>query len=350
MLRRCFGGVSSALCAKDHLLMNNGGSSGLWGSIGGVDGDAALSCSPSMFGAVSTSDGSSPKRITTMGFALYTSARGSGLSMHTPKADVPMGQFEFMKEYNQFRDRSGRVPDHYVDKYRATYWRVDEYIRRSENYLRSQGFFYLPTLDFPWYKGCMPLFSSYQIRIHYSRHHRAYVDKLNQLIEGTPLYGLQLDELIVRCSNDPSLVGVLNNAAQHYNHSFFWKCIQPVGSNIPPDLEAAVEAQYGSVQKLKEDFLSAALSLFGSGWVYWVYDLNKKAFEVVSYSNAGCPLSQSGVVPLLCVDVWEHAYYVDYENNRSTYLSKYFDVVDWHWAERHWKNATGQEYHDMKWW
>lgn len=351
MLRRCFGGVSSAAAAKYHLLMNNGGSSGLWGSVGGGGGgdeDSGLSCSSSRLSTAMWTSASSP-----VGFvygALYTSARGGGLAMHTPKADVTTGQFDFMKEYNQFRDRSGRVPDHYVDKYRNTYWRVDEYIRRSENFLRSQGFFYLPALDFPWYKGCMPLFSSYQIRLHYSRHHRAYVEKLNQLIEGTPLYGLKLDELIARCAGDASLLGVLNNAAQHYNHSFFWKCLQPVGTNIPPDLQAAVEAQYGSVQKFKEAFLSASLSLFGSGWVYWVFNTTTKSFAILSYSNAGCPLTQPDLVPLLCVDVWEHAYYVDYENNRSLYLSKYFDVVDWHWAERHWKRATGQEYHDMKWW
>lgn len=335
MLRRCFG-TSPAVATAANLLLN-GGAAGLRGSVGGVSA-AESSLAAASFPASSPSS------------ALYTSARGGGLAMHTPKADVPMGQFDFMAQYNEFRDRSGRVPDHYVDKYRNTYWRVDEYIRRSENYIRSQGFFYLPALDFPWYKGCMPLFSSYQIRLHYGRHHRAYVDKLNQLIEGTPLYGLQLDELIVRCGNDKNLTGVLNNACQHYNHSFFWKCIQPLGSNIPPDLSAAVENQYGSVQKFKEAFLSAGLSLFGSGWVYWVYNINTKAFEIVSYSNAGCPLLKPELVPLLCVDVWEHSYYVDYENDRSKYLSKYFDVVDWHWAERHWKRATGQEYHDMKWW
>eukprot|EP00796_Vickermania_ingenoplastis_P001543 gene1543-928_t len=270
--------------------------------------------------------------------------------MHTPKAEVSMKQFDYMEHYNQFRDRSGRVPDYYVDKYRATYWRVDEYIRRSEGYIRSQGFFYLPALDFPWYKGCMPLFSAYQLRVHYSRHHRAYVDKLNQLIEGTPLYGLNLDEIIQRSAADTALTGVFNNAAQHYNHSFFWKCLQPLGSNCPPDLLAAVEAQYGSFNAFKEAFLSAGLSLFGSGWVYWVYNTTSGEFEIIPYSNAGCPLVQPNLVPLLCVDVWEHAYYVDYENDRAKYLSKFIQVVDWHWAERHWKHARGEEYHDMKWW
>lgn len=274
----------------------------------------------------------------------------TGLVMHTPKADVQMGRFNFMEQYNEFRNLSGRVPDQYVEKYRSTYWRVDEYIRRSENYLQSQGFFYLPTLEFPWYKGCMPLMSSYQIRVHYGRHHRAYVEKLNQLIEGTDLYGLPLNDIIVKSSNDRQLQGVFNNAAQHFNHSFFWKCIQPCGSNIPPDLSAAVAAQYGSVEQFEDLFLNVAQNLFGSGWVYWVYDKRANSFDIIAYSNAGCPLVNYDLVPLLCVDVWEHAYYIDYENNRAQYLSKYFDVVDWHWAERHWKRATNQEYHEMKFW
>lgn len=279
--------------------------------------------------------------------ALCCAQRGS-LAVHTPKGDMELGRFNYMKEYNNFRDRSGRVPDYYVEKYRATYWRVDEYIRRSEDYIHSLGFFFLPTLDFPWYKGCMPLMSSYQIRVHYSRHHRAYVDKLNQLIEGTPLYGQQLDEIITRTFQDDSLVGVFNNAAQHYNNSFFWKCIQPYGSNMPPDLHAAVETQYGSVEDFEKAFLTVAQNHFGSGWVYWVYDTKQELFDVISYSNAGCPVTNSDLAPLLCVNVWEHAYYIDYENNRAQYLSKFFDVVDWHWSERLWKRATGQPYEEMK--
>lgn len=282
--------------------------------------------------------------------ATLTAATRGSLSMHTPKAEVPLGRFNLMEQYTEFRNRSGRVPDYGVEKTRATYWRVDEYIRRTEAFLQTQGFFYLPTLEFPWYKGCMPLLSAYQIRLHYSRHHRAYVDKLNELIEGTPLYGLKLDEIILSTANDSSLKGVYNNAAQHYNNCFYWKSIQPYGSNIPPDLAAAVSAQYGSVEKFEELFITAGQNQFGSGWVYWVYDTEAEKFDIVSYSNAGCPLTEPKYVPLLCVCVWEHAYYVDYENARPQFLSKYFEVADWHWAERHWKLATGQEYHEMKWW
>lgn len=273
-----------------------------------------------------------------------------GLPNHTPKSDVNLGRFSYEREYMEFRNKSARVPDYGPEKYRATYWRIDEHVRRSEAYIQNQGFFFLPTLEFPWYKGCMPLFSSYQIRVHYSRHHRAYVEKLNQLIEGTPLYGHTLDEIIVKTSTDPTQQAVFNNAAQHYNHSFFWKCIQPYGSNIPPDLKSAVEKQYGSVEEFQKKFNEAALGLFGSGWVYWVYDTTSKKFDIVSYRNAGCPLANNATIPLLCADVWEHTYYIDYENDRAAYMSKFFEVVDWHWAERHWKRATKQEYYEMKFW
>mmetsp|Transcript_7838 Transcript_7838/g.8806 ORF Transcript_7838/g.8806 Transcript_7838/m.8806 type:complete len:301 (+) Transcript_7838:83-985(+) len=280
---------------------------------------------------------------------VMTQARSS-MPNHTPKADIPLGRFNYVDQYNEFRHRSGRVPDYDAQKYRDTYWRADEYSRRAEAFIQNQGFFYLPTLEFPWYKGCMPLFSSYQIRVHYSRHHRAYVDKLNKLIEGTPFYGLNLDEIIVKSAGDAANVAIFNNAAQHYNHCFFWKCIQPFGSNIAPDLAAALEQQYGSVDAFKKRFIDAGLSLFGSGWVYLVFDVKAKKFDILSYSNAGCPLASNETIPLLCADVWEHTYYIDYENDRSAYLNKYFDVVDWHWAERHWKRATSQPYEEMKFW
>lgn len=292
----------------------------------------------------------SPLHAPIVAAAILHQTRYSGLANHTPKSDVNLGRFNFNQEYLEFRNRSGRTPDYGPDKYRQTYWRVDEYVRRAEAHIQNQGFFFLPTLEFPWYKGCMPLFSSYQIRVHYSRHHRAYVEKLNKLIEGTPLYGHSLDDIIIKTHADPTQQGVFNNAAQHYNHSFFWKCIQPYGSNIPPDLKTAVEAQYGSVEDFKKKFNDAALGLFGSGWVYWVYDTSAKKFDIISYRNAACPITNNQTIPLLCADVWEHTYYIDYENDRAAYMAKFFEVVDWHWAERHWKRSTGQEYHEMKYW
>jgi Fe-Mn family superoxide dismutase len=247
----------------------------------------------------------------------------------------------------EVRGRSGRVQDYNIEKYRKLYWRADEYARRAEQFIQKQGFFFLPTLEFAWYKGCLPLLSSYQIRVHYDRHHRAYVETLNKLIEGTSLYGYNLDEIIRKVHGDETMKGILNNAAQHYNHSFFWKTLVPMGSNIPPDLSNALASQYGSVEELKNQFCSAALSLFGSGWVYLVYDKRVGRFDVVSYPNAGCPLVDIEVEPMLCLDLWEHSYYIDYENDRAKYVANFFDVVDWHWAERRWKLATGQPYDEM---
>jgi Fe-Mn family superoxide dismutase len=275
--------------------------------------------------------------------------REHGFVMHLPKSDIKLGKFEFTDQYKEFMQRSGRVPDYTVEKYRTSFWRIDEYIRRSEKHLAELGFFYLPTLDFPWYKGCMPLFSAYQLRLHYGRHHRAYVEKLNKLIEGTDFYGQNLAEIVVRSSSDPRHAGIFNNAAQHFNHCFFWKSLMPHGSNMPPDLEKAIVEQFGSVANLQSAFSQAALALFGSGWVYLVLDRQTAKFDIVSYSNAGCPLVTPHLQPLICIDVWEHTYYVDYENDRAKFVSKYFDCVDWDWAERGWKKAMNMPYEEMKW-
>lgn len=274
-------------------------------------------------------------------------SRNNSLVVLKPKKDINLGGFDFEREMQEFRETSPRVDMNVVSDFRKAYWRADEYMRRSEEHLKTQGFFYLPIIDFPFYKGCMPLMSGYQFRVHYHRHHRAYVDKLNAMVEGTKYYGMHLDELIHSTKDDPAQQGLFNNAAQHYNHMFFWKSIEPHGSNMPPDLLAAVVDQYGSLDKFQAAFTDAAMKLFGSGWVYWVYDLKAQQFDLVSYSNAGCPLSDINLVPLITCDVWEHAYYIDYENNRSKYVSRFFDVVDYHWAERNWKRGRGEKYDEM---
>lgn len=274
----------------------------------------------------------------------------NSLVVHRPKADINLGKFDFNEEYSNSRNISGRAPDHSIEEYRKTFWRIDEYARRSEKFIQDQGAFYLPALDYPPHEGVAPLMSPHQLRVHYDRHHRAYVDKLNQLVAADPsLKGLQLDDIINRSRNDASKAVLFNQAAQHYNHCFFWKSIHPHGSNCPPDLEAALVAQYGGMDKFQQTFKDAALGLFGSGWVFLVYNHNLRRFDIHSYGNAACPLGVQGITPLLCVDVWEHAYYVDYENSRANFLAKYFEVVDWHWAERHWKRSTGQHYDEMKW-
>ena len=266
--------------------------------------------------------------------------------MYQPKADIWLKNFDINHEMQNSRNQSGRVPDFAFTRYRNLFWRVDEMAVRQEKFIQDQGYFFLPTLDFPSYKGCAPLMSAYQLRVHYQRHHKAYIDKLNTLIVSTPLEGLGLDEVILRSHNEPQYKAIYNNAAQHFNHCFFWKSLQPWGTNIPPDLLAVIEKQYVSLDKFKEEFERNAVGLFGSGWVFMVYNPVEKKFDIRAYNNAGCPLAD-GVVPMLALDVWEHAYYVDYENDRARFVKGFWEVVDWHWAERQWKYATDQPYREM---
>lgn len=271
------------------------------------------------------------------------------LGVHLPKKDIWLKGFDINRAYNEFRDLSGKVPDHNFEEFRAMYWRIDESARRAEKVLQDQGHFYLPTLDFGIYKGCAPLFSAKQMRLHYAAHHRAYVERLNKLIVGTPYDKQPLDFIIRATANDDAYKAIHNNACQHYNHMFFWKTIHPWGSNMPPDLHDKIVEQYGSIEKLKDAIKAAGSAHFGSGWLYWVYDSALEKFDILTMPAAGCPLTLDGVSPLLAVDLWEHTWYVDYENEKMKYLEKFFDVVDWHWAERHWKRATNQHYDEMIW-
>lgn len=273
----------------------------------------------------------------------------NSLVVHRPKADINLGKFNINDAYNESFGASGRMPDNSMEEYRKTYFRLDEFARRAENQIRSQGAFHLPMLDYPPHAGVMPLLSGHQLRVHYFRHHQAYIDKLNQLVAADPsLQELGLDDIINRTRGDSSKAVLFNQAAQHYNHCFFWKSIAPHGTHCPPDLQAALSEQYGSLEKFQQAFKDAALNLFGSGWVFLVYDHAGRRFDILSYGNAACPLGLPSITPLLCVDVWEHAYYIDYENSRANFMAKFFDVADYHWAERNWKRSTGQEYNEFK--
>uniref|UniRef100_A0A6U4VHH8 superoxide dismutase n=1 Tax=Neobodo designis TaxID=312471 RepID=A0A6U4VHH8_NEODS len=288
--------------------------------------------------------------LTTSAAAVAPLAQQRSIGMHLPKRDVVVGKFDINAEYDTFRERTGKTPDHDMAQYRKLYWRADETVRRAERYIQAQGFFHLPILDFPAYKGCPPLMSGQQLRIHYGRHHRLYVEKLNALLPGTKYEGMNLDDIIrLSAPNNNDDVAVFNNAAQHYNHSFFWKNITPWGCNIPPDFLCAIEEQYGTWEAFVEEFEAKAMGFFGSGWIWLIYDGLAKKFDIVALKNAGCPLTENSQTPLMTLDAWEHAWYVDFENEKAKYVKGYFKVADWHWAERHWKRATGQEYNQMIW-
>ncbi len=188
----------------------------------------------------------------------------------------------------------------------------------------------LPPL--PWGESALePVISAKTIGFHYGKHHKGYVDNLNKLIAGSELAGLSLEKVITATAGRPEAAAVFNNAAQVWNHAFFWNSLRPQGGGEPPaELKAGIEASFGSVDAVKKELASAAMGQFGSGWAWLVSD--GKAMKVVKTANAETPLTQ-GVAPLLTIDVWEHAYYLDYQNRRADYVAALLDtLINWRFA------------------
>ncbi|MFN5066669.1 MAG: superoxide dismutase, partial [Aphanizomenon sp.] len=163
---------------------------------------------------------------------------------------------------------------------------------------------------------------------HYGKHHKAYVDNLNKLVDGTELAHKSLEEVIKIAFGDSAKAGIFNNAAQVWNHSFFWNCLKPAGGGAPTgELAAKIAQDFGSFDKFKEEFSTAAATQFGSGWAWLVLD--NGTLKVTKTGNADNPLT-AGQVPLLTMDVWEHAYYLDYQNRRPDYISDFLTkLVNW---------------------
>ncbi len=180
----------------------------------------------------------------------------------------------------------------------------------------------LPPL--PYAKDALePYISAQTLEFHYGKHHQAYVNNLNSLIEGTEFENATLEEIIIKTDG-----GIFNNGAQVYNHTFYFEQFSPEGCREPKDgLKAAIEKAFGSVEAFKQEFNKAAATLFGSGWAWLVVDENGK-LEIVQSSNAGNPL-KIGKRPLLTCDVWEHAYYLDKQNARPKYIEDFWKVLDW---------------------
>ncbi len=172
-----------------------------------------------------------------------------------------------------------------------------------------------------------PHISKETIEFHYGKHHNTYVVKLNGLLEGTPDEDKSLEEIVKSSSG-----GIFNNAAQVWNHTFYWNCLSPNGGGEPSGaLASAINAHFGSVDAFKAQFTDSAVNNFGSGWT-WLVQNTDGGLEIVNTSNAATPLSE-GVVPLLTVDVWEHAYYIDYRNLRPKYMEAFWALVNWGFAE-----------------
>ncbi|MCX7592367.1 MAG: superoxide dismutase [Fischerella sp.] len=173
---------------------------------------------------------------------------------------------------------------------------------------------------------------------HYGKHHKAYVDNLNKLTEGTELADKPLEEVIQISFKDSSKTGIFNNAAQVWNHTFFWNCLKPAGGGQPTgDLASKIEKDFGSFDKFKEEFSNAAATQFGSGWA-WLVDDNG-TLKVTKTPNAENPLVH-GQKALLTLDVWEHAYYLDYRNDRPGFIKNFLNnLVNWDFAAEQYAKA-----------
>ncbi len=169
-----------------------------------------------------------------------------------------------------------------------------------------------------------PTISAETIEYHYGKHHQTYVTNLNNLVPGTEFEGKSLEEIITSAPAG----GIFNNAAQVWNHSFYWNCLSPNGGGEPGGaLADAINSAFGSFAEFKEKFSTSAATNFGSGWT-WLVKNSDGSVAIVNTTNAGCPLTD-GVTPLLTCDVWEHAYYIDYRNARPKYLEAFWGIVNW---------------------
>ncbi len=184
-----------------------------------------------------------------------------------------------------------------------------------------------------------PTISEDTLNFHYGKHHQAYVNNLNGLIEGTDLAGKTLEEIISAVHADSSKAGIFNNAAQVWNHTFYWHSMKPNGGGAPTGKAAElIDRDFGSYDAFREAFSKAGATQFGSGWA-WLVLVNGK-LEVRKTLNAETPLTEAGVTPLLTMDVWEHAYYLDYQNARPKYIEAFLDsLLNWDFVNQNLADA-----------
>ena len=178
-----------------------------------------------------------------------------------------------------------------------------------------------------------PVISANTIGFHYGKHHKGYVDNLNKLIAGTEFADLSLEKIITATAGKADKTAIFNNAAQTWNHTFYWRSLKPKGGGEPhAALKQKIEASFSTVDACKKELAATAMSQFGSGWAWLVLDGGK--LNVVKTGNADSPLTR-GMKPLLTIDVWEHAYYLDYQNRRADYVNAVLDkLINWDFAAK----------------
>jgi Fe-Mn family superoxide dismutase len=199
--------------------------------------------------------------------------------------------------------------------------------------------FILPELPYPS-DALEPVVTAHTLSFHHGKHHKAYVDMLNKLLEDAGEKPATLEEVVLAVAGDASKKKVFNNAAQAWNHAFFWNSMSPEKQSPSGDLAAAIEADFGGLDKLKEAFVTEGVGHFASGWVWLVVEGGK--LKVISTHDAGETLPRPGATPLLVCDVWEHAYYLDHQNNRKGFLEAWFDTLaNWSLAASQLAAANG---------
>lgn len=188
----------------------------------------------------------------------------------------------------------------------------------------------LPSL--PYAKDALaPHLSVETLEFHYGKHHAGYVTKLNDLIKGTAFAEKTLEQILMSSEG-----AIFNNAAQIWNHTFYWNSLSPQGGGAPKgEIAEAINKQFGSFDAFKEKFTTAATTLFGSGWA-WLVKNTDGSLSIEQTSNAQCPLTK-GQKPILTCDVWEHAYYIDYRNARPNYVNGFWNLVNWDFANKNWQ-------------
>lgn len=211
-----------------------------------------------------------------------------------------------------------------------------------------------PLPDLPYaYDALEPHMSADTLKFHHDKHHKSYVDKLNAAIEGTKFEGMKLEEIIQEAAKGKDTQSLFNNAAQAWNHTFFWHCMSPESTGRPDgELARAIDEAFGGFDEFKQEFVAKAGGQFGSGWAWLVLDNGK--LTVTSTPNAGLPMT-NGQQALLTCDVWEHAYYLDYQNRRPDFVKTFLDrLVDWEFVAENFAmqgeggSMAGRRYQDMQ--
>ncbi|MEM5517333.1 superoxide dismutase [Henriciella sp. AS95] len=195
--------------------------------------------------------------------------------------------------------------------------------------------------DLPYSRDALaPHISEETLNFHHGKHHQAYVTNLNKLIDGTDMESKSLEEIIKAAASDSSKAGLFNNAAQVWNHTFYWHSMKPGGGGKPSGAIASkIDEDFGSYDKFAEEFKAAGGGQFGSGWAWLVLKGGK--LEIRKTPNAETPVTDDGATPLLTMDVWEHAYYLDYQNSRPNYMTAFLDnLVNWDFANQNLADAS----------